>query len=221
MYDPVIGRWISPDPYGQYWSPYVGMGNNPVNRFDPDGGTDRPTDCPKCEPGMVLDEIVVKPGPVENNSVKNDGFFTSIGKGFSEYGNMWKDMIPAVNWVNLVLTDPNGAGPNAKDLPDPRPNARVVEHELRSLQQQLFDPLGLVVNQKQKIVLGPVSQVDLLKNATDVHLGINPESGVVEKDSSVVLHYNDFDIYDNPRDTIWMKLHNQTNMGREVKRVDN
>ena len=122
---------------------------------------------------MVLDEIVVKPEPVENNCVKNDGFFTSIGKGFSEYGNMWKDMIPAVNWVNLVLTDPNGAGPNAKDLPDPRPNARVVEHELRSLQQQLFDPLGLVVNQKQKIVLGPVSQVDLLKNATDVHLGIN------------------------------------------------
>lgn len=36
-YDPVIGRWTSTDPYGQYWSPYIGMGNDPVNGTDPDG----------------------------------------------------------------------------------------------------------------------------------------------------------------------------------------
>src|SRR5690606_16399130 len=29
MYDPRFGRWLSPDPYGQFASPYVGMGNNP------------------------------------------------------------------------------------------------------------------------------------------------------------------------------------------------
>ncbi len=38
MYDPVIGRWLSTDPYGQYPSPYLGMGNDPVNGIDPDGG---------------------------------------------------------------------------------------------------------------------------------------------------------------------------------------
>src|SRR5690606_16760268 len=38
MYDPAIGRWLSTDPYGQYASPYVGMGNNPVMGVDPDGG---------------------------------------------------------------------------------------------------------------------------------------------------------------------------------------
>jgi RHS repeat-associated protein len=38
QYDAVIGRWLSVDPYRQYHSPYVGMGNNPVNRVDPDGG---------------------------------------------------------------------------------------------------------------------------------------------------------------------------------------
>ena len=38
QYDPVVGRWLSTDPYGQYASPYVGMGNNPVNRYDADGG---------------------------------------------------------------------------------------------------------------------------------------------------------------------------------------
>ncbi|MCA4900649.1 MAG: fibronectin type III domain-containing protein, partial [Cytophagales bacterium] len=37
-YDPVIGRWTSKDPAGQFYSPYVGMGNNPVSGVDPDGG---------------------------------------------------------------------------------------------------------------------------------------------------------------------------------------
>ncbi len=38
MYDPVIGRWLGPDPYRQFYSAYVGMGNNPVSGVDPDGG---------------------------------------------------------------------------------------------------------------------------------------------------------------------------------------
>jgi hypothetical protein len=37
MYDSGKGRWFAPDPAGQYWSPYVGMGNNPVSLVDPDG----------------------------------------------------------------------------------------------------------------------------------------------------------------------------------------
>lgn len=39
-YDPRIGRWLSPDPYGQHDSPYVGMGNNPIVNVDPSGGID-------------------------------------------------------------------------------------------------------------------------------------------------------------------------------------
>ncbi len=37
-YDPVVARWTAVDPKRQYYSPYVGMGNNPVNAVDPDGG---------------------------------------------------------------------------------------------------------------------------------------------------------------------------------------
>jgi len=37
-YNPATGRWNSYDPYGQYYSGYVGMGNDPVNGVDPDGG---------------------------------------------------------------------------------------------------------------------------------------------------------------------------------------
>jgi Effector protein len=36
-YDPVIGRWTSPDPLNQFYNNYTGMGNNPANFVDPDG----------------------------------------------------------------------------------------------------------------------------------------------------------------------------------------
>ena len=37
-YDPRLGRWHKTDPYNQFHSPYIGMGNNPVSGVDPDGG---------------------------------------------------------------------------------------------------------------------------------------------------------------------------------------
>ena len=63
QYDPIIGRWLSPDPYGQYASPYLAMGNNPVNFIDPDGGLAvDPTDPVQAfidAGGTVLDDVVV------------------------------------------------------------------------------------------------------------------------------------------------------------------
>jgi RHS repeat-associated protein len=38
-YDPQIGRWTGIDPYNEFPSPYIGMGNNPINHNDPTGGT--------------------------------------------------------------------------------------------------------------------------------------------------------------------------------------
>jgi RHS repeat-associated protein len=37
QYDASLGRWFAVDPAGQFSSPYVGMGNNPVMGVDPDG----------------------------------------------------------------------------------------------------------------------------------------------------------------------------------------
>ncbi len=37
LWDARIGRWLTTDPAGQYSSPYLGMGNNPINGTDPDG----------------------------------------------------------------------------------------------------------------------------------------------------------------------------------------
>jgi len=38
MLDTRIARWFAIDPYKQYASPYLGMGNNPISMIDPDGG---------------------------------------------------------------------------------------------------------------------------------------------------------------------------------------
>jgi RHS repeat-associated protein len=38
MYDARFGRWLSVDPYKEFHSPYVGMGNMPNFRTDPTGG---------------------------------------------------------------------------------------------------------------------------------------------------------------------------------------
>ena len=40
LYDQRLGRWLSADPYGQHWSPYLAMSNNPVSFVDADGGWD-------------------------------------------------------------------------------------------------------------------------------------------------------------------------------------
>ena len=35
-----MARWLTTDPAQQYYSPYIGMGNNPVRQIDPDGAKD-------------------------------------------------------------------------------------------------------------------------------------------------------------------------------------
>ncbi len=96
LWDGRIGRWLSPDPYAQYASPYLGMGNNPVNMIDPDGGfaggpgsQDPPgnwisrtfssigrffSGTPDL-PGTVLDEVVVY--AKSSKSKSSDNIFNS------------------------------------------------------------------------------------------------------------------------------------------------
>lgn len=38
MFNTDLGRWMAPDPYGQFHSPYLAMANNPISAIDPDGG---------------------------------------------------------------------------------------------------------------------------------------------------------------------------------------
>ncbi len=39
LWDSRIGRWLTTDPKREFSSPYLGMGNNPIKKIDPDGGS--------------------------------------------------------------------------------------------------------------------------------------------------------------------------------------
>ncbi|WP_340076400.1 3-coathanger stack domain-containing protein [Leptobacterium sp. I13] len=74
LYDPRINRWLTTDPAGQYHSPYLSMGNNWVNRIDPDGGMDCPD--PPCNniAAVQLNEVTV--------TARGQGFFARLWGGF-------------------------------------------------------------------------------------------------------------------------------------------
>lgn len=38
-FDPITGKWTTPDPAREFWSRYLAMGNNPILFSDPDGET--------------------------------------------------------------------------------------------------------------------------------------------------------------------------------------
>ncbi|WP_293881651.1 RHS repeat domain-containing protein [Sphingobacterium sp. UBA1498] len=82
-YDPAVGRWLTMDPMGQYISPYVGMGNNPVSMFDPSGGWS------DGGPGKIawtvkLNEVVVN----ARKSVFNSSFVKSL-RNFQTNASAW------------------------------------------------------------------------------------------------------------------------------------
>jgi RHS repeat-associated protein len=69
LYDSRIGRWTAPDPAGQFYSPYVGMGNNPVSNVDADGGFAFASllpmiQCYGLEAGAAISKAAVAAAPV-------------------------------------------------------------------------------------------------------------------------------------------------------------
>ncbi len=73
-YDAQIGRFVQQDPYGQFPSPYTGMGNDPVNLIDPSGGISWPppglsTLSTTAETAITLSEVVVRSVSTVSKSV--------------------------------------------------------------------------------------------------------------------------------------------------------
>ncbi|CAM1361436.1 hypothetical protein TSEDIMI_10006 [Tenacibaculum sediminilitoris] len=61
IYDPRINRWLSPDPYGQYDSPYMSMDNHWNMSTDPTGGCTGDDNCSCGGNGQheMLNEVVI------------------------------------------------------------------------------------------------------------------------------------------------------------------
>lgn len=88
LWDGRLGQWLTSDPYGEFDSPYLGMGNNPISLIDPDGGSTEggPGDPP---PGKMLEEVVVK-APKSDSSFL--GMFRQIGdmaRNFQNRASSW------------------------------------------------------------------------------------------------------------------------------------
>ncbi|WP_340077900.1 RHS repeat-associated core domain-containing protein [Leptobacterium sp. I13] len=100
LYDPRINRWLSPDPYGQFHSPYLAMDNRPNMLVDPDGGCTVGVDCPTEFDWMgagttVLNEFVGTPNGVGSGGV--NWFSESItGGGLIDFSlasaSVWEDI---------------------------------------------------------------------------------------------------------------------------------
>ena len=72
LWDGRIGRWLTTDPKGEFDSPYIGMGNNPVNLTDPDGG------CTKCKHKIKKDDTF---WDLENKNGLKHGTLAELNPG--------------------------------------------------------------------------------------------------------------------------------------------
>ncbi len=78
LWDSRIGRWLTTDPAGQFNSPYMAMGNNPIISIDPDGGT--ATTIFKLKGGKSTDIVNIDDGINKTVEVNQADF--DIAKGF-------------------------------------------------------------------------------------------------------------------------------------------
>ncbi|MDA9316693.1 RHS repeat-associated core domain-containing protein [Polaribacter sp.] len=97
LWDSRIGRWLTTDPAGQFNSPYLGMGNNPVSRIDPDGGYSPPTDYVNTNTG---ERTHVEDGIDQTLFINNNDLFNQIKnfapeneRFFSVYSEQYKGLL--------------------------------------------------------------------------------------------------------------------------------
>ncbi|WP_179213232.1 RHS repeat domain-containing protein [Maribacter sedimenticola] len=109
LWDARIGRWLTTDPAQQFASPYLGMGNNPINGIDPDGGKVEDIYELTSDGTLVLKErtddpfdIVLKEGEYANfdGDVFGESVIGTVNKGFLGNGLNIRE-----NGLNVVAKD--------------------------------------------------------------------------------------------------------------------
>ena len=93
MYDGRVGRWMTTDPYSQYHSPYLAMGNNPIRMIDPDGGN-------------ALDIFIFNAdGTYSGERIEAEGSHKGIIKDYYGEGqDLEFTFVDQVNYPNLIVT---------------------------------------------------------------------------------------------------------------------
>ncbi len=73
QYDPTLGRFLSPDPKDQFYSPYLGMGNNPMMTVDPSG------EIVWFVPAVIAISAVINVASNWDTISQSDGFWQGVG----------------------------------------------------------------------------------------------------------------------------------------------
>jgi hypothetical protein len=100
-YDAQIGRWVQQDPYQQFASPYLGMGNDPVNVIDPSGGIGIP--CPGTSALSIFLENAVYAIGNALNSVSKVFNVVGMAATITQTATVTANVIEASNTINGQL----------------------------------------------------------------------------------------------------------------------
>ena len=166
LWDSRIGRWTSTDPYGQYNSPYLGMGNDPINGVDPDGGF-------RTRFGAWVYKTIygIKGEIFENDVYGKWGIDTSDGTyegGVSMiYGSKWEEdhFFGGFNQMNQSFTVRSGNGARSYEIkwssPEPLHNSVVKNTPLKT---ERHSSVETTVSLKNQSAIG-TEAINLAKDA--------------------------------------------------------
>jgi RHS repeat-associated protein len=155
LWDGRIGRWLSPDPMGQYDSPYIGMGNNPVSMIDPDGGLSGPGDEIKGK-GTTADPFQLNEIVITGTPKSSSNSFMNFAHEFSTSG--------AVFMANAGLTlGNNNASFGLVRMPNP---SSFGKYELSARLGQLAGHIATVIQGAGEDVVAGGAEVVTVGGAT-------------------------------------------------------
>jgi RHS repeat-associated protein len=101
LWDSRIGRWLTTDPKGQYNSPYLGMGNNPIIMEDPDGGAANP--------------VYGSDGEYRGDTVEGFTGEAIIYDGKADFTNLTKDQLTSEKFGGTFLSNFSFASQSIRD----------------------------------------------------------------------------------------------------------
>ncbi|MDA3616859.1 RHS repeat-associated core domain-containing protein, partial [Polluticaenibacter yanchengensis] len=119
-YDPQIGRFLQADPYDQFASGYVGMGNDPVNGVDPSGGFVSPTGLLDVvvTAGQSAMQVVNKVVSIASSVFSAFGIYSSVSSGSSDvFKKEGKEFIDT-SLEEVVIEGKKSAGNSYKSVID-------------------------------------------------------------------------------------------------------
>ncbi|AXT52108.1 RHS repeat-associated core domain-containing protein [Aquimarina sp. BL5] len=121
LWDSRIGRWLTTDPAGQYASPYLAMGNNPISQIDLDGGFANPvygsdgTRIGTTSEGDTGVPIIYDGDNLDFSSLTKDQLITKGGEYFNfqldshSQALMFNDILGGTQyWINSFTDELTG-----------------------------------------------------------------------------------------------------------------